>query len=447
MVAPIDYSLDVQAPFQSALQGFQGASAIRGTLLQQDAQAAQQASQDAMRKDLASLSANPTPQAVAQMSLRYPQLSEQFKRSFDMLGEEQKQARLSSTIPVYAAIQSGRPDIAAGRLRETATAQENSGQKDEAARTRAMADLIEQHPEAGATTAGLLLSSVMGPEKFAETFGKLGAESRAAAEAPSDLAKKREDAKKAKYDAEIAAVKAQFAGSDAIADLERKGWDIKKIAADIDIAKQNSRISAMNAQTSRMNSDLQRQELALKIEEATAKRDNTIREKVATAEAGANSIDNMLNTIERVKKNPALNAVLGSIEGGRFYPQRIAGAIDVVGISNFNTFLKNTESYRRDLRRVEYGDERDPKMRALLQRISPLSSADKIRKPLFVVQGKNDPRVPAGEAEQIVDTLKRSNTPVWYLLAKDEGHGFAKKKNADFQFYATVLFIKKYLLK
>jgi len=327
MVAPIDYSLDVQAPFQSALQGFQGASAIRGTLLQQDAQAAQAAQQEAMRKDLASLSANPTPQAVAQMSLRYPQLSEQFKRSFDMLGEDQKRARLSSTIPVYAAIQSGRPDVAAGRLRETATAQENSGQKEEAARTRAMADLIEQHPEAGATTAGLLLSSVMGPDKFAETFGKLGAESRAAAEAPSDLAKKREEAKKAKSDAEIAAVKAQFAGSDAVADLERKGWDLKKIAADIDIAKQNSRIAAMNAQTSRMNSDLQRQELALKIEEATAKRDSTIREKVATAEAGANSIDNMLNTIERVKKNPALNAVLGSIEGGRFYPQRLAGML------------------------------------------------------------------------------------------------------------------------
>jgi hypothetical protein len=105
------------------------------------------------------------------------------------------------------------------------------------------------------------------------------------------------------------------------------GWEVFLERADIDIAKQNSRISAMNAQTSRMNSDLQRQELALKIEEATAKRDNTIREKVATAEAGANSIDNMLNTIERVKKNPALNAVLGSIEGGRFYPQRIAGML------------------------------------------------------------------------------------------------------------------------
>ena len=129
------------------------------------------------------------------------------------------------------------------------------------------------------------------------------------------------------------------------------------------------------------------------------------------------------------------------------FSDRIACSLDVVGISNFVTFLERTEAYRRDLRRVEYGDERDPQMRATLQKISPLTRAAEIRKPLFVVQGKNDPRVPAGEAEQIVDTLKRSNTPVWYLLAKDEGHGFAKKKNADFQFYATVLFIKKYLLK
>ena len=76
-----------------------------------------------------------------------------------------------------------------------------------------------------------------------------------------------------------------------------------------------------------------------------------------------------------------------------------------------------------------------------------MSSADKIAKPLFVVQGKNDPRVPVTEAEQIVATLKKSNTPVWYLLANDEGHGFAKKSNADFQFYSTIEFMQKYLLK
>lgn len=129
------------------------------------------------------------------------------------------------------------------------------------------------------------------------------------------------------------------------------------------------------------------------------------------------------------------------------YSDRIRAAIDVVGISNFVSFLERTESYRRDLRRVEYGDERDPKMREFLQKISPLNNASQIKKPLFVVHGQNDPRVPLNEAQQIVKTVRGNNVPVWYLMAKDEGHGFSKKKNIDFQFYATVMYLRETLLK
>jgi dipeptidyl aminopeptidase/acylaminoacyl peptidase len=128
------------------------------------------------------------------------------------------------------------------------------------------------------------------------------------------------------------------------------------------------------------------------------------------------------------------------------YSARIRAAVDVVGISNFSTFLKNTESYRRDLRRAEYGDERDPKMSAFFDRMAPLNNAHKIAHPLFVVQGGNDPRVPLSEADQMVERVKQNGKPVWYLMAKDEGHGFAKKQNADFQFYATVMFVRRYLL-
>ena len=127
------------------------------------------------------------------------------------------------------------------------------------------------------------------------------------------------------------------------------------------------------------------------------------------------------------------------------YPQRIAGSIDVVGISNFVSFLENTESYRRDLRRVEYGDERDPLMRAFLQSISPLTHAARITRPLLVVQGKNDPRVPFTEAEQIVAQVRGNGTPVWYVRAENEGHGFARKENADYQFYLTVMFLRRVL--
>ncbi len=129
------------------------------------------------------------------------------------------------------------------------------------------------------------------------------------------------------------------------------------------------------------------------------------------------------------------------------YNDRIRCALDVVGISNFVTFLERTESYRRDLRRVEYGDERDPKMREFLIKVSPLTNAAKITKPLFVVAGANDPRVPRNESEQMVATVRKNGSPVWYLLGKDEGHGFGKKRNQDFLFYATVAFVQENLLK
>jgi dipeptidyl aminopeptidase/acylaminoacyl peptidase len=129
------------------------------------------------------------------------------------------------------------------------------------------------------------------------------------------------------------------------------------------------------------------------------------------------------------------------------FNDRLRCGLDVVGISNFVTFLENTQGYRRDLRRVEYGDEREPKMREFLTRISPTTHASKITKPMFIVQGKNDPRVPFTEATQMVEVIRKNNGPVWYLEAADEGHGFAKKGNRDIQFAATVLFIKEHLIK
>lgn len=160
--------------------------------------------------------------------------------------------------------------------------------------------------------------------------------------------------------------------------------------------------------------------------------------------------------LDWISLQPDLDASRVVVTGGSYggymslavaahYADRIAGSIDVVGISHFVTFLKNTETYRRDLRRVEYGDERDPDMRAHLERISPLTQAHRIRKPLMVVHGKNDPRVPYTEAEQIVARVRANGTPVWYLRGENEGHGFARKENADYQFYVTVLFLRQVL--
>jgi dipeptidyl aminopeptidase/acylaminoacyl peptidase len=156
--------------------------------------------------------------------------------------------------------------------------------------------------------------------------------------------------------------------------------------------------------------------------------------------------------------HPRLDARRIAVSGGSYggymslatavdYSPLIRGAIDVVGISHFVTFLNSTESYRRDLRRVEYGDARDPAMRAFLDKTAPLNNAASITVPLFVVQGKNDPRVPYTEAQQMVAAVRKNGVPVWYLLADNEGHGFRRKANADFEFYATVRFLEKTLIE
>jgi dipeptidyl aminopeptidase/acylaminoacyl peptidase len=162
--------------------------------------------------------------------------------------------------------------------------------------------------------------------------------------------------------------------------------------------------------------------------------------------------------LDWINTQPALDNKRLLVTGGSYggymtlaslvhYSPRLRGGIDIVGISDFLTFLKNTADYRRDLRRVEYGDERDAAMATHLKSISPLTNVAKIQAPLFVVQGANDPRVPASEAKQIFEAVKGQGKTAWFLMANDEGHGFQKKPNQDFQFLAQILFLKETLLK
>ncbi len=161
--------------------------------------------------------------------------------------------------------------------------------------------------------------------------------------------------------------------------------------------------------------------------------------------------------LDWIDGNPMLDEKRVAVTGGSYggymvlasmvhFNDRLRAGIDVVGISSFVTFLENTQEYRRDLRRVEYGDERDPAMREHLEKISPLNSVSKISKPLFVIQGLNDPRVPVGESEQVVKAVRANGGTVWYLLANDEGHGFRKKANRDFLMNAEALFLETFLL-
>jgi dipeptidyl aminopeptidase/acylaminoacyl peptidase len=179
------------------------------------------------------------------------------------------------------------------------------------------------------------------------------------------------------------------------------------------------------------------------------------------------SLDNGFNREDSVKDigalfdwiatQPDLDTDRVAVSGGSYggymvlatavhYSDRIKAVVDRVGISNFVTFLENTQDYRRDRRRVEYGDERDPLMRAHLEKISPLNNVGKIRVPILIMQGENDPRVPVTESEQMVEALREQGNTVWYMKALNEGHGFRKKENYDIYQQATVLFLQEHLL-
>ena len=143
-------------------------------------------------------------------------------------------------------------------------------------------------------------------------------------------------------------------------------------------------------------------------------------------------------------------AVYGQSYGGYMslavmthYSDRLVGGVERYGISDFITFLTNTESYRRNNRRAEYGDERDPAMRAVFERINPLANVSKIKKPMLVMQGANDPRVPQSESEQVVAGIRKNGVETWYVLFADEGHGFLKKQNNDLRREVETVFLQR----
>ena len=178
--------------------------------------------------------------------------------------------------------------------------------------------------------------------------------------------------------------------------------------------------------------------------------------KLDNAEQREDSVKDIGALLDWIAEQPELDAKRVAVTGGSYggfmvlsslthYPQRIKAGIDIVGIANFITFLERTSPYRQDLRRAEYGDERDPQMRAVFERINPSASAEKIASALLVAHGRNDPRVPFSEAEQIASKVRTAGRQVWTVYADNEGHGFGKKDNRDYITAVEMMFLEKYL--
>jgi len=326
---PINYMVNQQNQGNSLLEGLQLGQAMKQIGAQRVAE--QQAADLKVQyaSDLKSAFNNPTPESFAMLSTKYPTQREAFKQSFEMLEAPKKAAELQTTGQVYTALLNNKPEIANGIISEQITALENSGK--DASKLKKIQETIAQDPHTATGIAGFMLSNMMGQKEFKDyqdALGTAGKETREKGLFPAKLEEAVGKGKEATSVAQTAAVKAKFAESDAVKDLEKKGWDIKKIQSDIQIAKINSQIAAMNAATNRETNSLKRQELGLKVQEMYQKRDDTVREKISTATTAFDATDAALNTIARIREvgrkktatGKVYQAALGPLQGRSFIP-------------------------------------------------------------------------------------------------------------------------------
>lgn len=301
MVSPIDYTLKIADPFQSALQGYQAGAAIRDDRAQQAAaiaEAQKKAEQDARRQAaLQRARESRDPQALVDISIEFPELSEQMKRSYDMQSEGEKKESLSLGWQALSALDAGNVPVAKAKLEERAVAFRNSGNEQMAKAYEDAAQVVELDPEGARTLIGGSLAAI--DKDFVKTY--------------TDFRISGSTIGKAEAEAEKAGVEAKFAEPKALLDLEKAGWDIKKLKSSIEIDKQNSRIYALNAQLQREGNELKRQELRIKIGEAQRTIENDIKARAAEAESAVSGVESTIRIIDDLfADESSLRAAVGS---------------------------------------------------------------------------------------------------------------------------------------
>lgn len=258
---PINYTMKVQDPFEAYVDVLKLRQWNNENEQKRIAEEQRKKYEQQKQEDLAALGANPTTEGIARLSSKYPELSKQFKETFDMLDPIEQRARQNSAMPVYSALSKGDTGTAISILRKQADAAKNSGKEGDYKAITAIADSIEINPSAAQTSMGLLLSSIMKPGDFATTFSKSQEDARLAEEEKRKAQRFPIEQRKLESETKSAEAKANVAAQSALNDLEKQKWDIKAIENDIEYKKQSNRIAAANAALAREGNELKRQEL------------------------------------------------------------------------------------------------------------------------------------------------------------------------------------------
>lgn len=381
---PINYSTDVQTPFQAALQGYQAGTAIRDDQFKQQQIEAAMAQQQRQAQMLQSLISNPNASAkdYANATLAMPGLKDNFKQAFEMRNSEQQQSTLRDLGQYYAAVSSGRPDIAIDQMKKRADAMEAAGvPKQEVQALRAQAQVIEAHPEFARATMGMLLSSVPGGDKFLTAAAAAGTEQRASEQAPADLAKKNAEAGIKGVEAANASTRTALENANASEDIESK--------------QAQRQIAALNTQISQANSETQRGELILKRDELVQKQADKAKGEGGAAQDAVDTLNQTRSTIESLMKHPGLNG--GKVLGGAGtvtgkYLGNIPGTddkdfraqIETLQAQNFQSQIKTMTGMGA------LSDAEGKKLSAAIANLDPDQSAKQLKNNLGVVRGYID---------------------------------------------------------
>ena len=315
---PMNYMIDVGNPIASLQQGYQLGAGIRNDIQKQQEAESQRIEAERQRQQQASvideLTSNPTADNYAKAMLVMPGAREQLKSSFELRNSAAIQNDVNEAGQLYSAIKNGAVDVAKQMLQTRLAGLENSGAPArEIQAVRAMSQLIDQNPQMVAGQALAVLQTAPGGDKILSAIATGGKEQREQDLQPSLVRKGVAEAGAAESDASVKAVKAKFAESEAVLDLEKKGWDIKKIKEDIDINKQNARIAAMNASLAREGNALKRQELQMKMDDAIAARDEKVRGKVAEATTAINAVNSTAGVFNDILSDEdTLRAAVGT---------------------------------------------------------------------------------------------------------------------------------------